>query len=172
MRVRTTAHCNTRHEITLNQICFFVNLVVIGSHIPDIDQARFTSLSVFFRGFNQWAGLAKLAMGTKKLGRGTLADDQIQGFGRFSIYCEDWDKSSHADIDECRQVAIGCPLSLRRNPFASTKSLGKCDAFRVSFVFCVDTPSGSTRYGLCTCDLWTQERQPHQYPPGSRSFRE
>jgi hypothetical protein len=42
--------------VVLKKVSLFVNAVIRGSHVEDIEAARFRSFSAFFTNFNQWAG--------------------------------------------------------------------------------------------------------------------
>jgi hypothetical protein len=123
---------NTAHEITQNQISFFVNVVLAGTHVTELDEGRFQSFSVFFREFNQWAGQANLAMGIdlEELGTRTLAEDEVAGFGKVGIYCEGWDKHSRADVDESRHVRYWVPSFSPSEPISFSELLRMLRSFQ------------------------------------------
>jgi hypothetical protein len=123
---------NPRRELTGKQISFFVNVIVIGSHVPEIREARFKRLSVFFHGFNQWAGTARLAMGIglEDLERRTLVEQEIEGLGTFGIYCEGWDKPTHAETDESLTVRYWMPSFAFLEPISFDEGLRKIRCFQ------------------------------------------
>ncbi|PWT83896.1 MAG: hypothetical protein C5B58_05720 [Acidobacteria bacterium] len=121
-----------RREITLNQITFFINVIVVGAHVTDLDQTRFQSFSVFFREFNLWTGQANLAMriDLEALGARTLTEDDIEGFGKVGIYCGGWDKRTRADTDVSSHVRFWAPSFFPSKPLGFEELLGRLRSFQ------------------------------------------
>jgi hypothetical protein len=121
-----------RHELAQNHISFFVNVVLIGSHVDKLQEVRFRMFSGVFHGFNRWAGSVRPAMGidVEDLEKRTLAEHEIEGFGQFGIYCEAWDKLSHGDIDESRQVRYWHPFFVPLKPMSLEELLRKIRCFQ------------------------------------------
>jgi len=86
----------------LKKISFFVNAVIRGWHVKEIESARFRSFSAFFTSFNQWAGSVRTAL-TVDLSSAVdshLRDDEIESFGKFGIDCVGQDQSRLGDVDQ------------------------------------------------------------------------
>ena len=118
--------------ITFTEVSFFVNVIILGYHLTDIDEARFKSFSAFFTGFNQWAGLTRLAIGTDLTSAvaTSLREDHIEGFGKFWINCEGWDKPRHHDLDEQSQIRYWRPAFEPFEPISFDRLLGYIRSFQ------------------------------------------
>lgn len=88
--------------VALKKVSFFVNAVIRGSHVEDIESARFRSFSAFFTSFNQWAGSSRRALKVDITSAVDfhLRDDTIENFGQFGIHCEGGDQTRFGDVDQ------------------------------------------------------------------------
>jgi len=88
--------------VVLKNVSFFVNAVIRGSHVEDIEAARFRSFSAFFTSFKQWAGSSRRALEVDVTSAVDfhLRDDPIENFGRFGIQCRGGQQTRFGDVDQ------------------------------------------------------------------------
>jgi hypothetical protein len=88
--------------VDLKKVSFFVNAVIRGSHVEDIESARFRSFSAFFTSFNQWAGSSRRALEVDVTSAVDfhLRDDTIENYGRFGIQCRGGHQTRFGDVDQ------------------------------------------------------------------------
>jgi hypothetical protein len=100
-------------HVPLKKVSFFVNVVIRGWHVREIESVRFRSFSAFFTNFNQWgAGSRRIALKVDLTNAVDchLREDKIENFGLFGIKCEGRDQPRLGNVDQNVMTRYWRPL--------------------------------------------------------------